>query len=46
MVPGQPDSEVKRLLHFVVVGGGPTGKYKWLCLLKIFIFSWVFGLTI
>ena len=25
MVPGQPEDEVKRLLHFVVVGGGPTG---------------------
>ncbi|KAJ3324893.1 NADH:ubiquinone oxidoreductase [Boothiomyces sp. JEL0866] len=23
--PGQPDEEVKRLLHMVVVGGGPTG---------------------
>ncbi|KAJ3117860.1 NADH:ubiquinone oxidoreductase [Phlyctochytrium bullatum] len=23
--PGQPDSEVQRLLHMVVVGGGPTG---------------------
>ncbi|XP_065051948.1 uncharacterized protein LOC135681414 [Rhopilema esculentum] len=23
--PGQEDSEVSRLLHFVVVGGGPTG---------------------
>lgn len=24
-IPGQPDSEKRRLLHFVVVGGGPTG---------------------
>lgn len=24
--PGQGDAEVSRLLHFVVVGGGPTGK--------------------
>ena len=24
-IPGQPDSEQRRLLHFVVVGGGPTG---------------------
>lgn len=24
-IPGQPDTEVRRLLHFVVVGGGPTG---------------------
>ena len=24
-VPGQPDHEVRRLLNFVVVGGGPTG---------------------
>ncbi len=24
-VPGTPDEEKKRLLHFVVVGGGPTG---------------------
>uniref|UniRef100_A0A6B2L1N3 EF-hand domain-containing protein n=1 Tax=Arcella intermedia TaxID=1963864 RepID=A0A6B2L1N3_9EUKA len=24
-IPGQPDSEKKRLLSFVVVGGGPTG---------------------
>ena len=23
--PGQPDEERKRLLNFVVVGGGPTG---------------------
>lgn len=23
--PGQPESEIQRLLHFVVVGGGPTG---------------------
>ena len=23
--PGQPDEEVSRLLHMVVVGGGPTG---------------------
>lgn len=23
--PGQPEDEIKRLLHFVVVGGGPTG---------------------
>ncbi|KAH8823257.1 putative NDE1-mitochondrial cytosolically directed NADH dehydrogenase [Flagelloscypha sp. PMI_526] len=23
--PGQSDEEIKRLLHFVVVGGGPTG---------------------
>ncbi|KAI8847726.1 hypothetical protein BC829DRAFT_418184 [Chytridium lagenaria] len=23
--PGQPDSEIQRLLHMVVVGGGPTG---------------------
>lgn len=25
MFPGQPSEEVDRLLHFVVVGGGPTG---------------------
>ena len=25
--PGQEDSEVSRLLHFVVVGGGPTGQF-------------------
>ncbi|CAF4547335.1 unnamed protein product, partial [Didymodactylos carnosus] len=25
MVPSQTDEEKKRLLHFVVVGGGPTG---------------------
>jgi len=24
-VPGQPQSEIDRLLHFVVVGGGPSG---------------------
>jgi len=24
-LPGQPEEEIKRLLHFVVVGGGPTG---------------------
>lgn len=24
-IPGQPDHEVRRLLNFVVVGGGPTG---------------------
>jgi NADH:ubiquinone reductase (non-electrogenic) len=24
-IPGQPDSEIQRLLHFVVVGGGPAG---------------------
>jgi len=24
-LPGQPDAEQRRLLHFVVVGGGPTG---------------------
>ena len=24
-IPGQPEDERKRLLHFVVVGGGPTG---------------------
>ena len=24
-IPGQPDDEIERLLHFVVVGGGPTG---------------------
>ena len=24
-IPGQTDDEIKRLLHFVVVGGGPTG---------------------
>lgn len=23
--PGQPEEELKRLLHFIVVGGGPTG---------------------
>eukprot|EP01133_Synstelium_polycarpum_P001486 gene1486-1725_t len=23
--PGQPDKEIDRLLHFVIVGGGPTG---------------------
>ena len=23
--PGQDEEEIKRLLHFVVVGGGPTG---------------------
>jgi NADH:ubiquinone reductase (non-electrogenic) len=23
--PGQPQEEIDRLLHFVVVGGGPTG---------------------
>jgi NADH:ubiquinone reductase (non-electrogenic) len=23
---GQSESDIKRLLHFVVVGGGPTGK--------------------
>ncbi|EFA78337.1 pyridine nucleotide-disulphide oxidoreductase [Heterostelium album PN500] len=23
--PGQPDAEIDRLLHFVIVGGGPTG---------------------
>jgi len=25
-IPGQPDHEIRRLLNFVVVGGGPTGK--------------------
>ena len=25
-VPQQSESEIRRLLHFVVVGGGPTGK--------------------
>ena len=25
MIPSQTDEERKRLLHFVVVGGGPTG---------------------
>ena len=24
-IPGQPDEEIERLLHIVVVGGGPTG---------------------
>ena len=24
-IPGQTEDEIKRLLHFVVVGGGPTG---------------------
>lgn len=24
-IPGQPEQEIKRLLNFVVVGGGPTG---------------------
>lgn len=24
-IPGQPESEINRLLHFVVVGGGPAG---------------------
>ena len=24
-IPGQTDDEMKRLLNFVVVGGGPTG---------------------
>ena len=24
-IPGQPEEEIKRLLNFVVVGGGPTG---------------------
>ena len=24
-IPGQPVEEIKRLLHFVIVGGGPTG---------------------
>jgi NADH:ubiquinone reductase (non-electrogenic) len=24
-IPGQPESEIQRLLHFVVVGGGPSG---------------------
>jgi NADH:ubiquinone reductase (non-electrogenic) len=24
-IPGQPDDEIDRLLHFVVVGGGPSG---------------------
>ena len=26
--PGQEDTEISRLLHFVVVGGGPTGDFK------------------
>ena len=25
MIPSQSDDERKRLLHFVIVGGGPTG---------------------
>lgn len=25
MIPGQPDDEIDRLLHFVVAGGGPAG---------------------
>lgn len=25
MIPGQPQEEIDRLLHFVVVGGGPSG---------------------
>lgn len=25
MIPGQPEEELERLLHFVVVGGGPSG---------------------
>jgi len=24
-IPGQPEAEIERLLHFVVVGGGPSG---------------------
>ena len=26
-LPGQPEHEMKRLLHFVVVGGGPSGMF-------------------
>jgi len=25
VIPGQPEDEIRRLLHFVVVGGGPSG---------------------
>lgn len=25
VIPGQPEEEIERLLHFVVVGGGPSG---------------------
>jgi NADH:ubiquinone reductase (non-electrogenic) len=28
-IPGQPENEIKRLLHFVVVGAGPTGKLQY-----------------
>ena len=27
-IPNQPQEEIERLLHFVVVGAGPTGKMK------------------
>ena len=27
--PGRTEEEIKKLLHFVVVGGGPTGKFQY-----------------
>lgn len=27
--PGRSEEEIKQLLQFVVVGGGPTGNYSW-----------------
>ena len=32
--PGQEDAEISRLLHFVVVGGGPTGYF-----IKLIVFN-------
>lgn len=31
-IPGRPREERLRLLHTVVVGGGPTGELLWLCM--------------
>ena len=28
--PGHTEEEMKKLLHFVVVGGGPTGTYQYI----------------
>ena len=43
LIPGQSDEEVRRLLHFVVVGGGPTGFYIFYVFKKI-IFPQKFNL--
>ena len=44
-IEGQSEQDIKKLLHFVVVGGGPTGKLQY-CIHDVLVKWWLMVIAI